>query len=484
MSSSPSAWITSSLSLNGNEHVTKTLTEAETRKQQLIPTHLFLHFDINETILLGDDAGGDSRNESAQKMLAKSAFCRIPTLPSKKSLTWEKTKELKPTHWWDGQEIFRETSMPPLYTGWEWPENCCPYYRTAFKAQAKCFTESHGKIYTPLLHACEAKIPRPSRDACESTSEDNQDEQITILPAFYETLRYLVENYQKNEEVSSHTDEKENDNNKPHQPPPFTIIFRTFGSDLANIASVVTDFAQGKHPSYPDINFPPLCLRKDRLYQGRWKVVEKESKIDDDNSLEAGDSKIKAIYQLWTYDESELVASGDSEILELLSGRTEIDNSLPSSPSPPTIIGIRDDYSFWKGNQYSPIAGKPIWVPDYDSKNLQKGVTKANEYTPYGHHLLFDDNIHNLPDDGIACIRKEVLARSVIENGVAIEKDSSSLFETVDGSDIGAYHGINLVRVPTVEPVLNPRWYIQQIEDARSKLQLRLQRQMQSEIGR
>jgi len=37
---------------------------------------LVLHFDINETILLGDDAGGDSRIDSLNKMLAKSAFCQ------------------------------------------------------------------------------------------------------------------------------------------------------------------------------------------------------------------------------------------------------------------------------------------------------------------------------------------------------------------------------------------------------------------------
>ena len=37
-------------------------------------THLLLHFDLNETILLGDDAGGDTYEQCIHKIIAKSAF--------------------------------------------------------------------------------------------------------------------------------------------------------------------------------------------------------------------------------------------------------------------------------------------------------------------------------------------------------------------------------------------------------------------------
>lgn len=407
--SSSSDWIVSSLEDNENDGMSN---QESSPTQSSIPTHLFLHFDINETILLGDDAGGDSRNESTQKMLAKSAFCRIPASSEN---SWEKTQEIEPTHWWDGQEIGKETSMPPLYTGWKWPENCCPYYRSAFKKYAKSFTQegNHGQIYAPLLEACEDSLPR----------KYNIHSGNTILPAFYETLCHLIEDYQKSTEL---------------QRPPFTVIFRTFGSDISEIASVVTSFAKGEHPDYPDIKFPPLCLSEDRLYQGRWKEVED-----------------KLVYQLWTSDESELVATGDAEILELLSGKSDINEK----ESPPiAIYGIRDDYPYWKARNYIPTSGKPIWVPHYDGK--EGG-------TPYGHHLFFDDNIHNLPDDGIASIRKESKLGNVGEMS----------FETVDGTKLTDYQGINLVRVPTIEPVLNPKWYIEQIEKARNRLQVQLQSQ-------
>lgn len=33
---------------------------------------------------------------------------------------------------------------------------------------------------------------------------------------------------------------------------------------------------------------------------------------------------------------------------------------------------------------------------------------------------------------------------------------------------------VHLIRVPTVEPVLNPNWYVEQIDQAKKRLQQRL----------
>ena len=86
----PSEWIVSSLPLsssskkqkcNRNDGTTGHSTaddadgnnkdeKSKERHNILRRTHLVLHLDINETILLGDAAGGDTRNESTQKLLA------------------------------------------------------------------------------------------------------------------------------------------------------------------------------------------------------------------------------------------------------------------------------------------------------------------------------------------------------------------------------------------------------------------------------
>ena len=346
-----------------------------------IPTRLILHLDINETILLGDDAGGDSRHDSLQKMLAKSAFCQLPDSDSG-SLKWDDTLQVSPTHWWDGQEMGKESEMPPLYTGWKWPDKCCPYYRTNLKKFSKQFVnQHHGSIYKPILERCEEEL---------AGSHDDH-----ILPAFYRTMEYLIT-----------------------QDQPFTLAFRTFGSDVEEVANLVTDFARGKHPDYPNVRCPQLELSSDLLYQGRWK------KLDDGS----------AVYQLWNQDETKLVASGDAEVLRLL--------------DQVTVCGIRDDYPYWKENKFDPTAGKPVWIPLFTNESLD---------TPYGHHLLFDDNIHNLPNDGIACVRRQSV---------------DGKFETMDRATMHSEtQGLHLVRVPTVEPVLNPNWLVEQIQKAQVQLQ-------------
>ena len=364
-----------------------------------IKTHLIVHFDINETILLGDQAGGDSLLDSWHKMFAKSAFCQIPE-SDQKSLanSWEETQTVRPTHWWDGQEIGNETSTPPLYTGWEWPNKCCPYYRTSYKSISKNFVDHHGKVYKKLFDKCQQMRQQTSASIMPSGSH--------ILPALYHTLHHLI----TNEHVQ-----------------PFSVVFRTFGDDLPDIAKAVADFANGNHPEFPDINYPPFVVSKDSLFQGRWKKCTESGEM---------------IYQLWDLEETKVIGSGDYEILQVLERHR--------------MCGICDDYPSWAANKWHPTTGKPVWVPQYHrndetNEHMSNGTTEV-----YDHHILFDDNIHNLPNDGIACIRKQ-------------RKEDHS-FVTLDCQRMHRLQGIHLVRVPTIEPVMNHNWFVNQIAKARSRL--------------
>jgi hypothetical protein len=47
--------------------------------------------------------------------------------------------------------------------------------------------------------------------------------------------------------------------------------------------------------------------------------------------------------------------------------------------------------------------------------------------------------------------------------------DGSGAFETLHGKDINDQQGLHLIRVPTVEPVFNPKWFLEQIEQARAR---------------
>jgi hypothetical protein len=54
---------------------------------------LCLHFDINETILLGDPAGGDSYEDSLNKILAKVAFVKPVRIPRRRTSTNNRTND-------------------------------------------------------------------------------------------------------------------------------------------------------------------------------------------------------------------------------------------------------------------------------------------------------------------------------------------------------------------------------------------------------
>ena len=312
--------------------------------------HLVLHFDINETILVGDEAGGDSRQDCFNKMLAKSAFVRM--LPGMSINDLESTEQYVPTLWWNGSpisETYRDNNHddeqqdntttrppppppPPLHTDWEWLEGCCPYYRTAYKTLSKNFVEHHGSIYRSIYDQLQTAFPEKG-----SQGHDNDDIFSHILPAFFYTLRNL-----------------------PNDGTTTTIVLRTFGWDLTDIATAVSAFARGEHPEHSDFRNDALVLSPDALVQGRWAAPSREDR--NSNSVKDDESHgPDMVYQLWKDDQ--LVASGDAEILQFLHSHT--------------ICGIEDHYEHWRDNNYEPWAGKPVWVPR----------------DPLFHHILLDDNM-------------------------------------------------------------------------------------------
>lgn len=354
-------------------------------KNELVRKKLFLHFDVNETILVGDEAGSDTRQDSINKMIAKSAFVKIP-----ESFGGD-THSYQPTNWMDGTPIElkpesavplqedESQQIPPLYTGWEWPSGTCPYYRTKLKKTAKIFTDNYGYMFKPLYNHLNASVQSSNPKAAEEFPVLSH-----MLPAFFDTIVALKETEQS-----------------------FVLIFRTFGTDLPEIAEAVTAFANGKHPDYPFFHAPGLVLQKASLYQGKWRRL---SESDPE----------EVVYELW--QDEKRIASGDDEVLEVIRKLS--------------ICGIQDDYPFWSSHDCRPQAGKPVW----------KTLPGSNE-----HHILFDDNIHNLEFDSIAAVREQL---------------PSGGFRSLEGNEIQKEHGFHLIRVPTIEPILNRGWFCEQIRFA------------------
>jgi hypothetical protein len=187
------------------------------------------------------------------------------------------------------------------------------------------------------------------------------------------------------------------------------------GSELRDVLNAIALFASGKHPDYPEFQNSNLINatssnnnNNNNLYQGRWTVDPPH------------------VYQLW--QDGTLVASGDSQVVELIQSHT--------------ICGIQDDYLFWKAHGFEPWAGKPVWIPN----------------DPAVHHILFDDNIHNLQRDGIATVRRQLLDDN--------NSNDNDHWETLTSLEILKQHGKHLVRTPTIEPALNKKWFLERIDEA------------------
>ena len=105
-----------------------------------------------------------------------------------------------------------------------------------------------------------------------------------------------------------------------------------------------------------------------------------------------------------------------------------------------TVVAIQDDYDWWHKNGYSPSAGKPLWMTG-DDRKIQ--------------HIFFDDNIHNDIADSIVAVRHRV--------------NCEDSFTPLSGKDTLDLQGRHLVRVPTIEPIMNCRWFLDQITKCESK---------------
>jgi hypothetical protein len=65
-----------------------------------------------------------------------------------------------------------------------------------------------------------------------------------------------------------------------------------------------------------------------------------------------------------------------------------------------------------------------------------------------------DDNIHNIQEDSIASVRKQHV---------------DGTYRTLSGREILEMQGVHLIRVPTLEPILNPQWFVQQLDKAQAR---------------
>ena len=379
------------------------------------PNHWVFHFDINETILIGDEAGGDSVTACLNKIIAKSALVQYTMTPSEETdvdtdtyYSQRHMRQYIPTHWWDGTPLQNTTNNqtirpPTLYPRWTRPidrpsasdthknssisnSKTCPYYHTAFKDTSRVFTQvyQHGSCYRSLYHQIIRRLHVRRTDIDDHTGIDNNNNKeldteiltdcyhdqedhpiidpfLCILPAFFHTCQVLHESTKTFISTCNSLDTT----NTPFK---YTLVLRTMGSDLERIMMAMELFAQGQHPQYPTYNNPAFIFGENKpLFRGRWRRKKKkksnkgdEEEYDDENDMDHkvydDDNNNVTIMKLYTYQ----LFAWDDILFEhpIVTGDEDIVQFIESH----SIIGIQDDYEFWYSHHKKPWAGKPIWI--------------------------------------------------------------------------------------------------------------------------
>ena len=156
-----------------------------------------LHFDVNETIMVGDPAGGDSFDDCINKILAKTTYVRPrregDLSPGGRWNEWV---------WHDGSPLdplLRGAAAPPPIVPdgeFERPagEGCISFYKVSMlkKLFAKRFTadDSPGSVYAAEAERLRALLRWPA----DVPVDDRlcTDGYHSFLPAFFRTLSELT----------------------------------------------------------------------------------------------------------------------------------------------------------------------------------------------------------------------------------------------------------------------------------------------------
>jgi len=202
---------------------------------------LCLHFDVNETIMVGDPAGGDTFEQSLCKCIAKSSFVR-------------KRADGIPTEWHDGSPIDpakRDAPAPPLLCPWDPPEGCISFARTKLnKRHIKTFVDhgSPGVIYRPLFDQMREVLICPEGTPKDARLLHEDGEHMLLLPAFCQILQALGPSGSLAGDIAITPPNHENKIlTTGLSGRDFSIVLRSFGCDLTRISTAIAAYVEGKH---------------------------------------------------------------------------------------------------------------------------------------------------------------------------------------------------------------------------------------------
>ena len=203
----------------------------------------------------------------------------------------------------------------------------------------------------------------------------------------------------------------------------FTVVLRTFGSDVAEVQEAVNAYAAGNHPHYGYIGSEELHLPRSRVWNGRYGGGRFPP--EGSEQIAATATEVTS-FTLRSVDDPTTVLEEEDEVLKALECRHQ----------PRSTVACTDHYHWWRAHKYKPSSGKPMWLTDDD-------VTT--------HHIFFDDNIHKCATDSIVAVRHR--------------KSAGEPFALLSGDDTVELHGYNTVRVQSTAAILDPNYFLNKIRE-------------------
>ncbi|OXB66246.1 hypothetical protein ASZ78_000671 [Callipepla squamata] len=271
---------------------------------------LVLHVDLNNTVVAADAVSGQGPREALNSFLS--------------TATWGRERADGEWQWMSDRPSLRAP---------------CPgavsYYCRYGRDQA--FTESGPGQCFSSLHARHLRLLEwPGEPHEELSVRDGHGKHYHfILPSFFRLLEAL------------HWDGRD-----------FTIVFRTFGTDLPHTLLALSSALAGQHPQFPALRdlALPVVLTPGQIRCSKREVVLKR---------------------------------GAERLTTREDGRKLYDyfSSLEG------IGGFQDHFDWWARNQFSSQGGKPLWIDPHD---------------PSIHHIFIDDNIRL--DDADTIVHPQVFS--------------------------------------------------------------------------
>lgn len=276
--------------------------------------HLILHFDVNKTILMSDLASGKSTSDTLNAILSECTWGYIRKdapidINERKPSDWilysKVPSTLKPIH---------EDKTINLITFGSYLEQYSTINRDVRKSLKANYTlkGNIGEIFRPYLDTIILNMT-PNNDIINKNKEKNyeflSETTYHLLPSFFHLMIKL-------DELNAH----------------FSIVFRTFGIDIPEIAKEYNIFCEGKHPLFPCRVMDGSDGRIDRRL-----IIPKYSGVMHRTS----DDAISGISLAHIGENNSVVVTKSSvNVVQTI-------NNWIKRGGPTCTVAIQDDYDWW-----------------------------------------------------------------------------------------------------------------------------------------